>query len=73
MILSERRNMPDRYAIHAKLLFPGGGRPALADQLVEIENGCIVAIDDAGSGHAEASFGIVTPDLSTFRLMVPAG
>ncbi|MEC7050654.1 MAG: N-acetylglucosamine-6-phosphate deacetylase, partial [Pseudomonadota bacterium] len=53
--------MPDRYAIHAELLFPGGGRPALADQLVEIENGCIVAIDDAGSGHAEASFGIVAP------------
>ena len=49
MALSERTNMPDRYAIRAELLFTGGGRPALADQRVEIENGRIVAIDDAGS------------------------
>ena len=61
MALLERTNMPDRYAIRAELLFTGGGRPALADQRVEIENGRIVAIDDAASGHADARFDILAP------------
>ena len=59
--MSEAANMPDRYAIRAAMLYPGGGRPALADQLVEIEAGQIVGIGPAGASVADTDVDIVAP------------
>ena len=61
MAQSEHANMPDRYVIHTETLYPGGGRPALSRQRVEIEGGCITAITDAGPGDADATFAILAP------------
>ena len=65
VVMSEAANMPDRYAIRAAMLYPGGGSPALADQLVEIEAGQIVGIGPAGASVADtdvdAEFDIVAP------------
>ena len=61
VVVSEHANMPDRYVIHADRLYPGGGRPALSTQRVEIEDGRIVAIDGGGPGDADAGFDIVAP------------
>ena len=61
MTMSERTDMPDRYRIHARQLYPGGGQPALADRVLEIEAGNIISIHDAGDHKADVSFDIVAP------------
>lgn len=61
MVISDRKNMPDRYRIRAGMLYPGGGMPPLPDRIVVIEAGRIVGIHDAGGGDADAGFDIVAP------------
>ena len=61
VVISDRKNMPDRYRIRADMLYPGGGMPPLPDRLVEIEVGRIVGIREAGAGDVDAGFDIVAP------------
>lgn len=61
MIVSEHINMPARYVIHADRLYPGGGRPALSAQHVEIEDGRIVALNQGEPEDADLHFDIVAP------------
>ncbi|MGC6454284.1 MAG: hypothetical protein ACON31_10270, partial [Candidatus Puniceispirillaceae bacterium] len=61
MTASHRANKTDCFTIHADMLYPGGGRPALADQVITIDDGLIVGLDRAGSRRADASFDIVAP------------
>ena len=61
MTMSDHTEMPDRYRIYAGQLYPGGGKPALADQLVEIEDSRIIGIHDADGDAVDARFDIVAP------------
>jgi len=61
LVVSDAKTMPDRYVVHAGLLYPGGGQPALADQLVEIEAGRIAGIGGGDPRHADTSFAIMAP------------
>ena len=61
MVMSKPANMPDRYAIRAAMLYPGGGQPPLPNQRIEIEAGQIVGTGPAGANDGDAEFAIVAP------------